>query len=76
MMNRVIEQTVTWRHKTTRKVSTVRYFVAAEDRFRGLSESQTTGLTQAEEDAIEDYRRACDEGVAEIVARPTRRRVE
>lgn len=75
-MNRVVERTVVWRHKDTRKVSTVRYFIAGSDRYAGLAATHTTGLLPEEEAAIEDYRRACEEGAAELVGRPTERRVE
>lgn len=75
-MGRVLEQTVTWRHRDTRKVSTVRYFVAATDSHRAKADAHATRLTQTEIDAIADYQKACEDGVAEIVTRPERKVVE
>lgn len=75
-MRRVIERTVVWRHRDTRKVSTVRYFVAATDRYTDQAATHTTGLLPEEEAAIEAYGRACEEGVAQLLGRPAERGVE
>lgn len=76
-MDRVVEQTVTWHYKGQTKRHTVRYITAAEDRFNNRAETvSATQLQQADLDAIEEYRKACEEGKAIIVGRPERRRVE
>lgn len=75
-MKRVVERTIVWRHKDTRAVSTLRYFVAATDRHANAAATHTSGLFPEDLDAIEEYRRACEDGTAQLLGRPTERTVE
>lgn len=74
-MRRVEEATVVWRHRDGGPTNTVKYFVTGHDRFRGLAEEHATTLTDADLDAIEEYQRACEDGVAVVVNGPARRKV-
>lgn len=67
MPDRVIRNTISWKHRDTGDESTVTYYQATADVYADLAqESAATQLTPEDLDAIEAYRRACEDGAAQI----------
>lgn len=69
---RVIRNSISWKHRDTGAEDTATYYQATADTYADLAhETASTELTRDDLDAIERYRRACEDGAAQIISKTT-----